>query len=68
MKINELIKTFEIYTSLEEKKILDKISSPCYVDMFSEREQKIIENLIRKSLIVKLYNNGQMIVAPNEKS
>lgn len=68
MKLNELINAFEIYTTNEEQKVLDKIASPCYVEMFSEREQRVIENLVRKSLITKVYHKGQMLVAPNEKS
>jgi hypothetical protein len=68
MRLNQLIKDFTIQLSNEEKVILDKISKPCYVESFSEREQYIIENLIRKSLLSKVYYKGNMVVIPNERS
>tara|TARA_B110000503_G_scaffold8477_1_gene11516 strand:- start:831 stop:1037 length:207 start_codon:yes stop_codon:yes gene_type:complete len=68
MKINELIKTFEIHTSNEEKKLLDKISGPCYVNTLTEREQQVAENLVRKSLLSRVNYKGSVVVLPNEKS
>lgn len=68
MKLNELISNFTIQLSNEEKTILDKISNPCYVESFSEREQFVIENLIRKSLLSKVYYKGNVVVVPNEKT
>ncbi len=54
MKLNELVKEFEIYTSNEEKKILKKLNYPQYLSSFSERDQFTIEGLIRKSLVIKI--------------
>ena len=68
MKLNELIKEFTIHCTNEESNLLDKIKKPCYYDAFNEREQYIIENLFRKSLLTKVYNKGNVIVVPNEKS
>jgi hypothetical protein len=68
MKINELIQHFTVYLSNEESDLLDKIKSPCYYQSFSEREQHVIENLFRKSQLVKVHNRGNIIVVPNEKS
>lgn len=68
MKLNELIKEFTIQVTNEENDLLDKIKSPCYYESFSEREQFIIENLFRKSLLTKVHNRGNIIVVPNEKS
>jgi hypothetical protein len=68
MKINDLISKFTIYLNNEESQLLDKIKSPCYYESFSEREQVLIENLFRKSLLTKVYNKGNIIVVPNEKS
>lgn len=67
MKFNDLIKDFSIQMSNEEKTLLDKISNPCYVDTFSEREQYVIESLIRKSLLSKVYYKGNTVVIPNER-
>jgi hypothetical protein len=36
------------------------------IDTFTEREQTIIENLIRKSLVSKVYNKGSILVMANE--
>ena len=58
MKLNELIEDFTIYTTNEEKQVLSKIDDMMSIDTFTEREQTIIENLIRKSLVSKVYNKG----------
>lgn len=68
MKINELINGFTIFVTNEERTVLDKISKPCYIETFNEREQTMIENLIRKSLLTKIVYQGDIVVKPNEKS
>jgi hypothetical protein len=68
MKISNLIKEFEIFTTNEEKQILDKIGTPCYIDTFSDREQFVIENLVKKSLLSKVQIRGSTVVVPNENS
>ena len=68
MKISNLIKEFEIFTTNEEKQILDKIHSPCYIDAFNDREQFVIENLVKKSLLSKVQIRGSIVVVPNENS
>lgn len=68
MKINELINGFTIFVTNEERTVLDKISKPCYVESFSDREKVVIENLIRKSLLSKIVYQGDIVVKPNEKS
>jgi hypothetical protein len=68
MKINELIENFDIFVTNEEKKLLDRIKNTCNIEIFTEREQVVIENLIRKSLLSKVYFKGNMLVSPNEKS
>lgn len=66
MKLNELIENFTIYTTNEEKQVLSKIDDMMSLDTFTEREQTIIENLIRKSLVSKVYNKGSTLVMVNE--
>lgn len=65
MKINELIKTFEIYTSNEEREVLERIDRPMQLASFNEREQFVIKNLTHKSLVVKINNNGFTYVVRN---
>lgn len=66
MKLNELIEDFTIYTTNEEKEVLSKIDDMTSLDVFSEREQTIIENLIRKSLVSKVQRRGSTLVMANE--
>lgn len=64
MKINELVK--EIYTTNEEKDLLETLDSPRPLGAFPEREQTIINNLIRKSIISKIQHNGTIMVIRND--
>lgn len=66
MKLNELIQDFTIYTTNEEKDVLSKIDSIMSIDIFTDREQVIIENLVRKSLVSKVHNKGSTLVMANE--
>ena len=66
MKINELIKEFEVYTSNEEKRVLEQLTHVRQLSSFSERDQFTIESLIRKSLVIKVGHKDPMIVI-NEK-
>ena len=66
MKINDLIENFEIFVSNEEQKLLDSIEGVKSIEYFNEREQVVIENLIRKSLVSKVRNNNSYMVMRNE--
>jgi hypothetical protein len=65
MKFNELISHFEIQTSNEEAELLDKIEDVMIPEQFTEREQPVIENLIRKSLITKIVENNKVYLVKN---
>ena len=66
MKQNELINTFQIYTTNEEKVVLETIGSISYLDSFDERDQVIIDNLVRKSVLSKFVHRGKTMVLRNE--
>lgn len=66
MKLNELIKDFEIFTTNQERALLEQIDSPKYLNSFDERDRVTIENLIRKSLVSKVRYNGSIMVIRNE--
>jgi hypothetical protein len=68
MKINELISTFSIFTSKEESELLERITQPSMLRTYTEREQFVINNLIRKSLVSKVIHNNEIIVVPNEQT
>ncbi len=63
MKLNELVKTFEIYTSNDEKAMLKKLNYPRALSSFSEREQFTIEGMIRKSLVIKIGDKEPKVIA-----
>ena len=65
MKINELITEFTIATSNEEKKLLKSIKGAMPLESFDERDRFIMDNLIRKSLVSKVHNNGYTLVITN---
>jgi hypothetical protein len=64
MKINELINN--TYKTNEEKQLLAKFDEPMPLGAFPEREQVIINNLIRKSIISKVQHNGTVMVMRND--
>jgi len=66
MKLNELITSFSIAMSNEEKEVLDLIEGIQPLESFTEREQFVIEGLIRKSLVSKVHNKGYTLVMANE--
>jgi len=64
MKITELVKS--IYMTNEEKNLLETFNKPIPLSSFTERDQTIINNLIRKSIISKVQHNGTIMVIRNE--
>lgn len=63
MKINELISDFEVYTSNEEKRMLEQLTHVRPLNSFSERDQFTIESLIRKSLVIKVGDINPRVIA-----
>jgi len=66
MKLNELIIDFTIAVTNEEKAILERMDRPSPMTNFTAREQTIINNLIRKSLVSKVLSKGNVWVIKNE--
>lgn len=66
MKINELIEDFEIWTTNEEKSLLEKLKHPVKLSSLNEQDQFKVQAMIRKSLVIKIGMNDPTIVA-NEK-
>lgn len=64
--LNELISGFEIYTTNEEQKILEKLKKPVKLNSLSEQDQFKIQAMVRKSLITKIGQHDPSVVA-NEK-
>jgi len=68
MKLNELIDSFEIYTTNEEKQELTKLDGMVPLASLNERQRVIINNLIRKSLVSKIRSNKGIMVARNDQT
>ena len=66
MKLNELLDSFEIYMTNEEEAEYSKLEGMVPLASLSERQQFIINNLIRKSLVSKIQSNKGIIVAKND--
>ena len=67
MKINELIQSFEIYKTNEEIELLDKMDvKPQPLSSYTEREQVIIDNMVKKSLVSKVRNKDLFLVKRND--
>lgn len=67
MKINELISSFEIWTTNEEAKLLERLKQPVKLRTLSEQDQFKIAAMIRKSLVTKIGFDDPTVVA-NEKT
>ena len=52
--------------SNEEEEVLNKLSYPLPLHSFHEREQFIIESLIRKALVSRVRNDNMVLVVANE--
>ena len=68
MKLNELITQFTIAMTNEEAKLLRSVKGVMPLESFDEREQFVLEGLIRKSLVSKVHNNGNTMVVANDES
>jgi len=63
MKINEVVRSFEIFTTNEERALLQRLTKPTLLSILPEREQHVAENLIRKSLLIKIGSVNPKVVA-----
>lgn len=66
MKVNDLISSFEIQMSNEEKQVYNMLESPQYYSNFPERTQFVLDSLIRKSLVSKVRHGNNILVARND--
>ena len=67
MKLNELISSFDIFKTNEESELLERLDKPAPYETFAERDQIIIDNLIKKSLVSKVRYGNITLVVPNEQ-
>jgi hypothetical protein len=66
MKLNELVRSLDTWTSREERAVLEDLKGLVSIKIFDEHERFIIESLIRKSLVIKVQgNNNETYIYPN---
>lgn len=65
MKLNELVRGIDTWTSNEERVLLDRIKELVVLESFEEHEQRIIEGLIRKSLVIRVAGQEINYIYPN---
>ena len=63
MKVSDLVRSFEIWTTIEERALLKKLTHPTRLSTLPEREQQVAEGLIRKSLLIKIGTQDPKVVA-----
>ena len=66
MKLRDVFPTFSIAMTNEEDKIFSSFTVATPITSFTDREQYVIENLIRKSLVTKVLHKDAVWVVPNE--
>jgi len=66
MRVSDLIEGFGIYTTNEEGKLLTNMTEPRHLKSYSDHDRVVIENMIRKGLVVKIGHNHNPIVVANE--
>lgn len=65
MKLNEFTRNLKIWINNEEQALLEKVLEPVLMNSFTEREQVIIESLIRKNLLIKVNGQHSTYIYPN---
>jgi len=67
MKINDILGEFGIFTTGEEQTLLDSLNTAIKnVNDFNPREQVVINNLIKKSLVTKINRQPFTYIKKNE--
>ena len=66
MKICEIEDGTKIMVSNEEQSVMQKIKDFAMIESFNEREQYIIDSLIKKSLVTRVSRNNSYLVVKND--
>jgi hypothetical protein len=65
-KIYNILDGFEIWTTNDEAKLLERLKTPVKISQLSEQDQFKVQAMIRKSLLTKIGDKDPSVVA-NEK-
>ena len=64
MKSTDIVDGVHIWRSNAEDAVLSRIHEPTIIESFEERDQTIIEGLIRKNLLIKVQGKYSTYVYP----
>jgi len=67
MRHDEIISQISIAVSNEEEEVMNRLYRPMPLHIFNERDQFIIENLVKKSLVSKTHKNNLVLVKANDQ-
>jgi len=66
MQINEILSSFTIYVNNEENELLESMpQGEVLLSNYDERQQTVINNLIRKSILTRIDNHGSTSIKKN---
>jgi len=68
MNFKEISNGIMVSTTNEEESLLRELPSLCDYNEFAERQQFILDNLIKKDIIKRVLHNGKCYLVNNEKS
>ncbi len=68
MNFKQITNELRVQISLEEKKLLAKMDTLCDYEEFTERQQYVLDNLIRKDIIKKVLYQGKQYLVNNAAS
>tara|TARA_R100000030_G_scaffold95591_1_gene83134 strand:- start:1250 stop:1459 length:210 start_codon:yes stop_codon:yes gene_type:complete len=65
MNFREITQGINVQISLEEKELLGKMNTLCDYAEFTERQQYVLDNLVRKDIIKKVLYQGKTYLVNN---
>jgi len=65
MNFSEITQGINVQISLEEKKLLEKMNTLCDYGEFTERQQYVLDNLVRKDIIKRVLYQGKTYLVNN---
>ena len=67
MIISDVIGSYDIFLSNEEKELVESIDGICTLDSFNEREQCLISSLVGRNILKRRLHNGSYLIKKNEE-
>ena len=65
MKCNQILKHIPTHLNNEEKEVMERIGDAEFAFSLTERERKVANDLIKKSLLKAVKHNDSVMVVPS---